>query len=248
LESVVFGIIGLELPALVRGVTGGGLWPLYALALAATGIVVRFLWVFPVSAMSSRDSGQHPWPVATVVSWAGARGVVPLAAALSIPLSTPAGTPLAGRNLVLLLTIAVTVLTLIVQGFTLAPMVRRSGITLDAQDVAREQIAARLLLARTGLAHLDEMMRFENTPEPVMEQLRRSWEARIHRIQTHESAESSPSSATLAYRQLRRHLIAIESNELNRLYEAGMVTDAIRRRIQHQLDLEHATVSDEDPR
>src|SRR5437660_5750285 len=124
LESVVFGLIGLQLPALVRKLTGSDtVWPLQALALAGTVIVVRLLWVFPLSAIvqrKSRPSRQVP----AVVSWAGARGVVPLAAALSIPLVTSSGALLEQRDLVVLLTTSVIILTLVVQGFTLAPLVR----------------------------------------------------------------------------------------------------------------------------
>lgn len=246
LESVVFGLIGLQLPALVRSITADPLWPLHALALTATVVLIRFLWIFPLSAVVHRSNGRMSWQVPTVVSWAGTRGVVPLAAALSIPLVTPAGTALAGRDLVLLLTISVIVITLVVQGFTLAPLVRRAGVAISSDDAREEHTTTRLLLARTGLAHLDDLTQSEGAPEFVIDQLRTSWEARIDRIQTDESPEAAEPSSALAYRQLRRHLLAIESAELNRLYESGTVTDATRRRIQRQLDLEHAALSDDE--
>src|SRR5205823_8198805 len=115
------------------------------------------LWVFPLSAILQRRSGvrRPSWQVPAVVSWAGARGVVPLAAALSIPF-TP------DRDLVLLLTTAVIVLTLVVQGFTLAPLVRRAGIALTPEDVRQEHTFARLRLARAGLEHLDEVAETES--------------------------------------------------------------------------------------
>jgi hypothetical protein len=97
LESAVFGLIGLQLPALFRGLGGmDSLWPLHALAIAATLMVVRVAWVFPLAAIRQRSqSGERlSWRVPAVVSWAGTRGVVPLAAALSIPLSTSSGAAL----------------------------------------------------------------------------------------------------------------------------------------------------------
>jgi monovalent cation/hydrogen antiporter len=224
LESVVFSLIGLQLPAVVQRVHGAG-WVLPALAIGATLLVVRVLWVFPLSAVAQQRSS---WQVPAVVSWAGARGVVPLAAALSIPFG------LAGRDLVLLLSTAVIVLTLVVQGFTLAPLVRRTGIALDPQDMRQEHDSARARLAEAGLAHLDEMAENETAPHFVVEQLRRSWRARLDRVLADES--DVPNVA--AYRDLRRELLAVESAELTRLYEAGVITDATRRRIQRTLDLE----------
>jgi CPA1 family monovalent cation:H+ antiporter len=240
LESVVFGLIGLQLPALLRGQAGiDTRWPLQALALAATLMVVRVAWVFPLTAIRQRREGAErtSWRVPAVVSWAGTRGVVPLAAALSIPLTTSSGTALPDRNLVLLLTTAVIVITLVVQGFTLAPLVRRAGIALAPDDVAQEHTAARLALAHAGLSHLDHLTEIQAAPDFVIEALRNSWQDRIKRIKEHRNTEP-PRTASI-YRQLRRDLLDVESAELDRLYYDGAITDATRRRIQRSLDLEH---------
>jgi monovalent cation/hydrogen antiporter len=230
LESVVFGLIGLQLPALVRKLTDTDIqWPVQAVVLTATMLVVRVLWVFPLSAMVQR---QPSWQVPAVVSWAGARGVVPLAAALSVPL-------VADRDLVLLLTIAVIVLTLVVQGFTLEALVRRAGIALTPEDVRQEHEFARLRLAEAGLDHLDRVAESESAPPYVIDQLRTSWQARAARIQADDADEPA------AYRSLRRDLLAVEGAELNRLFESGEITDGTRQRIQRVLDLEQAGLGDE---
>ncbi len=234
LESVVFGLIGLQLPALVRTFTANQ-WPVHALAIAATLILVRLLWVFPLSAVAQRKT-RPSWRVPAVVSWAGARGVVPLAAALSLPHVLP------GRDLVLLLTTAVIVITLVVQGFTLAPLVRRSGIALHPDDMRQEHTKARLYLAQAGLAHLDQLAGSESAPEYAIDQLRRSWQARIERIQLDED----PAGTSAAYRELRRELLTVEGNTLTALYETGAITDTTRRRIQRTLDLEHTGLGDDE--
>jgi monovalent cation/hydrogen antiporter len=241
MESAVFGLIGLQLPALLRGMAGMDTrWPLQALAIAVTLMVVRVAWVFPLSALSPRrHQGQRPsWRVPAVVSWAGTRGVVPLAAALSIPLSTSRGAPLPDRDLVLLLTTAVIVLTLVVQGFTLAPLVRRSGIAVDVADIRQEDATARLQLANAGLAHLEHLAGTEAAPEFMIEALRAAWLDRIQRIQEHGASEPPYTAST--YRQLRRELLDVENAELDRLYHDGTISDITRRRIQRSLDLEHA--------
>jgi NhaP-type Na+/H+ or K+/H+ antiporter len=83
----------------------------------------------PVVAFSQRRRGKRrlSWPVPAVVSWAGTRGVVPLAAALSIPFTTASGAPLPQRDLVLVLAAAAIGISLIVQGFTLEPLARLAG-------------------------------------------------------------------------------------------------------------------------
>jgi Na+/H+ antiporter len=247
LESVVFGLIGLQLPALVRRLAADGegtAWVLPALAIAGSLVVVRVAWVFPLAAIAQRRGGRRPsWQVPAVVTWAGARGVVPLAAALSIPLTTAGGALLPYRDLVLALAIAVIVITLVVQGFTLAPLVKRAGIALDQRDVDQEHTSARARLAEAGLAHLDELAESEAAPEFAIDQLRHSWQARLDRILSAAADESATTSAT--YRELRHDLLAAEGTELARLYETGAITDATRRRIQRTLDLEHTHLNEE---
>jgi Na+/H+ antiporter len=242
LESVVFGLIGLQLPALVRSLAGNGAWwLLQALAIAATLVLARLLLVFVLSAIRQRRGGERlSWQVPAVVSWAGARGVVPLAAALSLPVATLDGSALPARDLVLLLTTAVIVLTLVVQGFTLAPLVRRAGIALDPADLRTEFSAARRKLAEAGLNHLRHLAETESAPEFVVDQLRTGWQARLERIEDEAGEGAADLERRIDYRTLRRELIDVEAAELTRLFEAGEITDGTRRRIQRLLDLEHA--------
>jgi CPA1 family monovalent cation:H+ antiporter len=249
LESVVFGLIGLQLPALVREVDGSSRvrWLWEALAIAVTLIVVRLLWVFPLSAIAQRRGGvrRPSWQVPAVVSWAGARGVVPLAAALSIPLVTENGSVVPGRDLVLLLTTAVIVVTLVVQGFTLAPLVRRAGIAVTSDHIRQEHVSARLRLAQAALNHLEMLSDSETAQDVVLAQLRERWQTRIARIEELVVAEQSSESASDMYRRLWRDLLAVERAELARLFEAGEISDATRRRIQRLLDLEHSGLGDD---
>jgi CPA1 family monovalent cation:H+ antiporter len=250
LESVVFGLIGLQLPALVRELSGShARWLWEALAIAVTLVVVRLLWVFPLSAIVQRRGGirRPSWQVPAVVSWAGARGVVPLAAALSIPLVTDSGTLLPQRDLVLLLTTAVIVVTLVVQGLTLEPLVRRAGIALTSDHVRQEYVSARLRLAQVGLSHLEMLSETETAQEFVLTHLRDRWKARIARIEESVLEEPSNSFTAEMYLGLRRELLAVEGTELARLFESGEITDVTRRRVQRLLDLEHAGLGgDED--
>jgi CPA1 family monovalent cation:H+ antiporter len=138
----------------------------------------------------------------------------------------------------------VIVLTLVVQGLTLAPLVRLAGIALTPEDVRQEHTYARTRLAEAGLEHLQGVAETEAAPEFIVEQLRRSWQARAARAAADDGDEPDASSA-VAYRALRRDLLAVEETELARLFDTGAITDTTRRRIQRTLDLEQAGLGDD---
>ncbi|GAA1957891.1 Na+/H+ antiporter [Kitasatospora viridis] len=242
LESVVFSLVGLELPTMVRELPAGtGLWPLQALVVAAALVALRVLWMLPLSTALRPSGGRPSWRIAGVVSWAGTRGVMPLAAALSIPLTAADGAALPGRPLVLVLTTAVVVFTLVVQGLSLAPLVTRSGLALEPEHTLREEQQARASLAHAGLEHLDALAELESTPEHLLDRVRRSLQARLHHAE--DTAEPDASAPTLlAYRDLRREVIEVQSAELHRLYDTHRISDTTRRQLQRDLDLEEAAL------
>jgi monovalent cation/hydrogen antiporter len=248
LESVVFALIGLELPTLVGDLGQAGRWPLAALAVTATLIATRMAWVFPVFAISSwrRGNRRPSWPVPAVVSWAGTRGVVPLAAALSIPLTTTSGAPLAQRDLVLVLAAATIVISLIVQGFTLEPLARLAGFGPAATAGPRhEETIARLRMAEAGLARLDELAENGAAPDAVIDRLRASLQARIGTTRARLDPNPDAAATALTERQLRGDLITAEGAELSRLYDNGTINAATRRRLQRNLDLETARLTED---
>jgi CPA1 family monovalent cation:H+ antiporter len=267
LESVVFSLIGLQLPTLIRALSGSSqAWLAEALAVAGTLIVARMLWVFPLSAVAQRRGGARrpSWPVPAVVSWAGTRGVVPLAAALSIPLTDAAGAPLSHRDLILVLAIAAIVISLIVQGLTLGPLVRLAGIAQPG-DARQEEATARLRLAQAALARLDELAEEASavgaspdgaSPDGVsvaddaIDRARATLEARIDRARarvddSRAGDRQAPEPGRLTDRELRRALNAAEHAELARLYDEAAISQATRQSLQRSLDLEATRLGDD---
>jgi CPA1 family monovalent cation:H+ antiporter len=209
-------------------------------------MATRVAWVFPVFAVSARRRGTRrpSWPVPAVVSWAGTRGVVPLAAALSIPLTTASGTALPQRNLVLVLAAAAIVISLIVQGFTLEPLARLAGFGPGAAAPGHEETVARLRMAEAGLARLEELADDGAAPDEMIDRLRASLQARIGNTRAASDQDPDAAGKALTERELRGDLIAAESAELSRLYDAGTIGAATRRRLQRNLDLETARLTE----
>jgi len=237
LESVVFSLIGLQLPTLIRTNESRGdhwIWIVQAATITATLLAVRALWVFPLSLAAETRHGRHrSWRIPAVVSWAGARGVLPLAAALSIPLTNTSGSPLVGRDHVLLLTVAVIITTLLVQGLTLGPLVRRSGVTAPPEQQRNERATARSAMSLAALNHLDQLEQLEAAPTAAIAHFRRNLEARLQ-----VADGSGPDELEPALRQLRRDLIAVETAELTRLYDDGAISATTTKDLQRSLDLE----------
>jgi CPA1 family monovalent cation:H+ antiporter len=253
LESAVFSLIGLELPTLVRDLGTSGSWPAAALAVTGTLIVVRVAWVFPLSALYRRRTGTRgpAWPAAAVISWTGARGVVPLAAALSIPLATDSGAPLPHRDLVLVLATAAIVISLVVQGFTLEPLARLAGYGPGGGRPGHEETIARLRLAEAGLARLDELAGQDAAPDAVIDRLRGSLQAAIGDSRAdldpdNREADDQDREVPTEH-QIRRELAAAENAELARLFDDGTITAATRQRLQRGLDLEIARLAETEP-
>ncbi|MBO0747769.1 MAG: Na+/H+ antiporter [Acidimicrobiaceae bacterium] len=247
LESVVFALIGLELPVQIRDLSGvERLWPLAALAVVGVLLVMRVLWVFPLSAVDHvlrRRPGRPSWQVPAVVTWAGARGVIPLAAALSIPLTTENGAPFPDRGLIQVLATMVIVITLAVQGFTLGPLVRRARVSVDPSVTGRDEAYARRRMASSALEHLEQLAELEAAPGLVIEQLRRSLLARLDHLDGDVDPARPETSLEATYRRLRHDLIGVERAELALLYDQGRINGATRRRLARMLDLEQAGLS-----
>jgi len=246
LESVVFSLIGLELPTLVRDLARPGLWPLTALALAATLIVTRALWVFPLWAGRQWRQGQRrpSWTTPAVISWAGTRGVVPLAAALSIPLTAADGSPLPQRDLLLVLAVGVIVISLITQGLTLEPLVRRTAIAQPAASTRQEEATARLRMSEAGLVRLDELAASQEVPAAVIDRMRQILGTRAGHARDQIAADDGR-EPQLTERDVRRDVLTAQGNELSRLYADGVISAATCLRLQRTLDLETTRLSND---
>jgi len=152
------------------------------------------------------------------------------------------GTALPYRDLLLVLATAVIVISLVVQGFTLAPLVRRAGLAVPAADTDEMYSRARLRVAEAGMAYLDQLEGLQAAAPVVVDRVRLSLR---NRLELAQEGVDDPGGVRQTYRQVRRDVVAVQSHELDRMYADGEIDDATRRRVQRHLDLEDARFADD---
>ena len=143
-----------------------------------------------------------------------------------------------------MLATAVIVISLIVQGLTLEPLVRLAGIARSG-DAQHEEIVARLRLAEAALARLDELADGDCAADDAIDRARGGLQARIGRTHARIDGDQAPEPDELTDRELRRALNAAEHAELAGLYDDGTISQPARQRLQRSLDLEAARLNDD---
>ncbi|MEW9529865.1 Na+/H+ antiporter [Microbispora sp. NPDC049125] len=253
LESIVFALIGLQLRPIIAHLKGEDAATLvtYAVVLFLVVVVVRIIWVPPATylprMLSRRVREREPktpsWQNVALTSWAGMRGVVSLAAAFGLPEKMPE------RNLVLFLTFAVVIGTLVVQGLSFPWLIRRLGVSNareryadDLAEAGAQQAAAAAALARLEELTSDGVL---DVHEDVVEQLRNRAERRAmhawERLGGGTGPEGEETPARL-YRRLRREMLSAEREVFVRLRDERRIDDEVLHRVMQELDFEEATL------
>lgn len=263
LESFAFLLIGLQLPAVVhnlRGITAATL-VVASLAVFGTVLVVRIVWVLLFASvprmLSARIREREPAATAgqvVVLAWAGMRGVVSLAAAFGVPLTTLSGAPFPGRPQLLFLTFVVVVGTLLLHGLTLPWLIRRVGVrdlsTSEAHTDAIAAAAAQDKATKAALDRLDEVLA-GTEPSAVSDraaEVLRGWNARRRnaareRLRRDETDSDVGETASEAFRRLRLAMLAAEREAFIAERDHGRIDDQVLRTALHGLDLEEATLN-----
>jgi CPA1 family monovalent cation:H+ antiporter len=174
-----------------------------------------------------------PWQYPVVISWAGIRGAVSLAAALALPINVP------GRDLIVFLTFAVILATLVGQGLTLPSLIRALHIPVD-DGADREDAKARIKAAEAALARLDELAAEDWVRDDTAERLRGSYRFRQTRFRARLDGQDDDGveERSLQFQRLRRELLAAERDAVLRLRNEGVITEDVMQRVQRDLDLE----------
>jgi len=241
LENVVFLLIGLQVRRIVTAVARPDLrwnqvvWPCVAV-LAAT-ILARAVWmaVVMIGTRVVRSKDVWPWSFGAVVSWAGMRGVVTLAAVFLLPDDTPQ------RPLLALAAFVVVAGTLLIQGLTLPGLVRVLKLQgPNAAEDALQQAGLVNVATNAGLAVLEEI-RSEDDPPEVIEELRNRALQRSNRVwEQLGRAQDELEPPAAAYRRLRLQMLAAERSTLLEARDSGRYDDEVLRRALNEVDMEES--------
>jgi CPA1 family monovalent cation:H+ antiporter len=242
INALLFALVGLQLHGILDRLGGRSTSSLIADAaiVSLVVIVTRILWIPAVAYLprwlfrSIRERDPYPpwqWPV--VISWAGIRGAVSLAAALALPTNFPA------RDLIVFLTFAVILVTLVGQGLTLPWLIR----VLHVQDdggAEREDAKARIKASEAALARLEELEQEGWVREDTAERTRGQYRFRTNRFRARYQGvdEEGVEERSQQYQRLRRELLEAERQAVLRLRNEGTITEDVMQRVQRDIDLE----------
>jgi monovalent cation/hydrogen antiporter len=263
LEGIVFLLIGQQLPTVIRGL---GQYETSTIVVAASitvgcVLLVRPLWMLLTESlprsMHSRLGGQDidggrfsdrlSLREIVVLSWAGTRGVISLAAIFTLPLVTDSGAPFPDRDLLLFCAFLAVLVTLVGQGLTFAPLVQALDCRADQADEARLRNQARIAAAEAGLARLDTMQSEEHddVDDRAIATLRAQLTHRLDRyrkrldvLETAEGGDIPLSPTYEAALRLRRAVIAAQREELLRWRDGARLPDEGLRILERELDHE----------
>ncbi len=242
LNALLFVLVGLQLPVVLDalGDIPGARLLGYAALVSLTVIVARFAWVFIVLHAPKRITGRTSnWQSAVFLSWAGMRGAVSLAAALALPLQTDAGEAFPGRDLILFLTFAVILVTLVGQGLTLPFVIRLLRLEDDGIE-DREDAKARIQAAEAALARLEELVSEDWVRDDTVERVRGAYRFRSDRFRARldDGDDGAIESRSQDYQRLRRELLEAERQALIELRRSGAISNDVWIRVGRDLDLE----------
>jgi monovalent cation/hydrogen antiporter len=251
LNGLAFVLLGLQLPSVLAAISTTysiGELALFTAAVSGTAMLTRLFWLYPggyvpflLFPRALRDEPRPPRSWLLVAGWAGMRGTITLAAALSIPEVMADGSPFPGRDLVIFLSAGVIVVTLLLQGTTLEALICRLRVRPDDTQV-KEERRARLAAVEAGLKELRAASFVTTTPEEAaaVGEIISEYEHRLAELTADGETQSSSQRRRASARHHRLAALAAERTALDDLWRRHVITDETHRPLQHLLDHEEA--------
>jgi monovalent cation/hydrogen antiporter len=241
-NALLFVLVGLQLRPIVHTLSGSRDYVADAALVCTAVVVIRIVWVpvftylprFLFRRVRERDP-YPPWQAPAIISWAGIRGGVSLAAALALPTGFP------DRDLIVFVTFCVIVATLVVQGMTLPTLIGAIGVPADDGGAAREDAKARIKAAQAALARLEELVADGVVHPDSAERLRGAYGFRVNRFRERldgDGARGEVEERSARYQRVRRELLDAERGAVVALRNSGLINDDVMNRVQRDIDLE----------
>jgi Na+/H+ antiporter len=256
IEGMVFLLTGLQARTLFAGVKSYPVAELVISAVVVSVVVIatRFIWMYPATYLPrwlipavARKDPSPPWQWPFVLAFTGVRGIVSLAAALAIPLTTDAGAPFPHRDMVLLLTFVIVLVTLVGQGLTLPWVIRKLGLANAGRRERIEGRAAEFEARRRAIEavidRLDRLAAENRLPEDICARLRAHHRDRLKGIELRGDDDEGHKERVSLLDGIELDVVAAEREFINDLYSRGELKDEARRRIERGLDLREAQLA-----
>ncbi len=251
LNGTVFLLLGLQLPFVLSQIHG---IPLHTLVLYGGGfslamIAIRVLWVlvepyvshaFGTWLIHSHREASPDKRQLLVVGWGGMRGVLSLAAAVSLPLTTASGV-FQQRSFIIFLAFCLIVSTLVLQGLSLPLLIGKLGLAGHAGLIYEEQEARRTML-QEALTHLGRRRSKERYHHGVVEDLMRTYQRRLDAIPSSRTTSTRQYQDGESRREAILDVLKIERETLLRLRDEERIDDEVLRSLQKELDLSESRV------
>jgi CPA1 family monovalent cation:H+ antiporter len=248
LNGLVFVLIGLQLPYVLAGITDHSKAELMRYGAIFSGLIIllRLVWIFPGSLVANflrrrllhQNEGRPPLRRVFVVGWTGMRGVVALAAAISLPQTLANGSAFPQRNLIIYLSFSVILVTLVFQGLTLPPLIRALGLSGVSGTDCEEQ-EARRILTRAALDYLESARKRDDGKfNDVYDHLAQHYKERLATLTANTGQEDgfSPDHYAL-YRRLKRDVLRVERHAALSLRNDRRINDELFRQLEREFDL-----------
>lgn len=249
LNGLAFVLLGLQLPGILVSLDAtysAGQLALFTAAVSGTAILVRLLWFGPGTHLSYRLfrrglRGESPPPRSwlAVASWAGMRGTITLAAALSIPLVMDDGSPFPGREIVIFLAAGTIVVTLLLQGTTLEALICKLKVRPDDTQIEEDRLA-RITAVEAGLNYLRGAARDDEGDSAALAEILSEYEFRLAELTAEGETQSHAICRRRVSREHRLAALKAEREAVDRLWRAHRISDETHRPLQHLLDYEEA--------
>ncbi len=251
LNGVLFIMIGLQLPYILDGIHNVSRLELFLDAALFSVMVIglRLVWMYPGAWTSywirTRFLGEKEKPPRSkevfLLGWTGMRGVLALAAAISLPEYLNNGQPFPQRNMMLFLTFSIILTTLVIQGLSLPKIIRRLAIGANPGEGA-ELAGARRAMFQAALNCLDGMRDHKKPGDDwIVEDLAHHYQQRLDLLNVDRSkAQVAIRGDYREYRTISRYLRSVERAALIELWTQNAINDEVLRELERELDLEDA--------
>jgi monovalent cation/hydrogen antiporter len=249
LNGLVFILMGLQLRLVLSGIheLSAGQLARYGITISILVVAVRIVWVFAGAAIARwiRDLLHQPSPFPLgkptfIIGWTGMRGVLALAAAISLPTALEDGSPFPQRNVILFLTFCVIFATLVIQGLTLPAVIKRLGLAAGRNNLEERQ--ARLQILNTVLEYIQILATQAKVEHaPIYEHMAHSYRSRVALMEAGEQTEPEMETTVARYASnLQSELRALERSTAISLRNEDKINDELLRTIERELDLSEA--------